>query len=51
MFPSRKQWNPTENILNPANIETRDSLLESRNRGGLVKLSDYVFFHDASDVK
>ncbi len=39
-----KQWNPTENILNLANIE-------SRNRGGLVKLSDSVAFHGASDAK
>lgn len=30
-----REWNPTENILNPANIE-------SRNGGGLIKLSESI---------
>ena len=39
-----KEWNPTDNILSPATIE-------SRNGGGLVKLSDSLTFHGTSDAK
>ena len=37
-----KEWNPTKNVLNLANVE-------SRYRGGLVKLSDSVELHGASE--
>jgi hypothetical protein len=43
-----KQWNQTENILK---LDLNLANIERRNRGGLVKLSDSVAFHGASDAK
>ena len=44
VLPSRKQGKSGTPILNPANVESRD-------RGGLVKFSDSVRLHGASETQ